>query len=150
MKLSQRGANLQTADLRGADLQTADLQAADLQAADLQAAYLRNTDLRNADLRNADLRNADLRNADLRNADLQAADLRNANLDFSCFPLWCGSFNMHVSVDLIQQLLYHLCRLKCDDPEWLSIRENIQSSANKAGIIGRHDLPLISAMEVKE
>ena len=54
-------------------------------------------DLREADLWEADLRKADLRKADLRGADLRGADLRGADLDdFSCLPLWCGSFDMKV------------------------------------------------------
>ena len=46
------------------------------------------------------------------NADLRNADLRNANLDFSAFPLWCGSLNMKVDMRLVHQLCYHICRLK--------------------------------------
>jgi uncharacterized protein YjbI with pentapeptide repeats len=49
--------------------------------------------------------------ADLRRANLREANLREANLDFSCFPLWCGSFQMIVDDRLIDQLKCHLKRL---------------------------------------
>jgi len=93
------------------DGKKADLQYADLQKADLQYADLRYADLRGADLRNADLQDADLRYADLRYANLQKADLRNANLDYSVFPLWCGSFDIITGDKLVKQLLSHIVRL---------------------------------------
>jgi len=106
-----RGTDLRKADLRKADLRKADLREADLWWADLRRADLRWADLRGADLREADLRWADLRWADLWGANLKGADLRGANLDFSCFPLWCGSFGMIVDEKLVYQLLYHIARL---------------------------------------
>ena len=64
--------------------------------ADLRNADLQNADLRGADLQNADLRYADLWRADLWRADLRYADLRGADIDYSCWPLWCGSFDAKV------------------------------------------------------
>ena len=46
---------------------------------------------------------------------LRRAYLRGADLDYSCFPLWCGSFDMTTDIRLPAQLAYHFCRLKCDD-----------------------------------
>ena len=79
--------------------------------ANLREADLREADLRGANLREADLRGADLREADLQGADLQGADLRRADLDFSCLPLWCGSFDMKVDTKLVWQIIAHLKRL---------------------------------------
>jgi len=73
---------------------------------------LRHADLRGANLRHANLRDADLRGANLRDADLSGANLSGANLDFSCYPLWCGSLDMKTDMRLVYQLCYHLCRLK--------------------------------------
>jgi len=86
------------ADLRGVDLHRADLYDADLHGADL----------RNANLRNADLRNAGRRDADLHGAGLHGADLRGANLDYSCWPLWCGSKEVKLDSEQIDQLCLHL------------------------------------------
>ena len=61
-------------------------------------------------MRNADLSGADLRYANLRYADLSGADLRGATFDFSCFPLWCGSFNIKADDRLLAQLLAHIAR----------------------------------------
>ena len=72
---------------------------------------MREANLRKADLRKTDLRWADLQEADLREADLRWANLRGADLDFSCFPLWCGSFNMKVDTRLIWQLIAHIGRV---------------------------------------
>jgi len=43
-------------------------------------------------------------------ANLQGADLQGADLDFSCFPLWCGSFGIKDDGRLFKQLLSHLAR----------------------------------------
>ena len=121
------GANLSSADLRGADLSDADLRGADLFDADL-----RDADLSDADLSDADLSGADLSGADLSHADLRYADLRGANVDFSSWPLWCGSLKgVKVDARIARQLAYHLCSVVCDDPEFTSIRDQILPFANK-------------------
>jgi len=94
-------------------------------------------DLREADLRGADLRGADLRGADLLEADLRGADLQGANLDFSVFPLWCGSFDMIVDKKIAAQLVYHVCRLKCDDKQVKKMQELLIPLANKFHRIGK-------------
>lgn len=66
--------------------------------------------LRGADLLNANLRGADLRSANLLDADLRCADLRDAKLDYSCWPLWCGSLDAYIDDRIARQLLYHLMR----------------------------------------
>ena len=76
-----------------------------------------------ADLRGADLRGADLRGANLRGADLREADLRGVDLDFSVWPLWCGSKNVKVDNRLVYQLVAHICGLDCNTPEFKEIRE---------------------------
>uniref|UniRef100_A0A6M3L404 Pentapeptide repeat-containing protein n=1 Tax=viral metagenome TaxID=1070528 RepID=A0A6M3L404_9ZZZZ len=58
----------------------------------------------------ATLAEADLRGANLRWADLRGADLRGADLDFSAFPLWCGSFQIKADERLIWQLIAHIKR----------------------------------------
>ena len=84
---------------------------ADLSYADLSNASLRNARLRNSDLSNSDLSNSDLRNTSLRNARLCNSDLSNAKLDFSCWPLWCGSRDVKADDRLVAQLLFHVTRL---------------------------------------
>ena len=86
-------------------------QRADLSGADLRGADLSHADLSGADLHYADLSHADLSGANLRRADLSHADLRGADLDFSCLPLWCGSFNIKDDGRLAKQLLGHIARL---------------------------------------
>ena len=117
-----RGADLSGADLSGADLRGADLSGADLRCAYLSGAYLSRANLSGADLRGADLSGADLSGADLSRADLRGADLSRANLsraylDFSCWPLWCGSKNVTVDRKIAAQLAMHFCGLVCDDAE---------------------------------
>ena len=75
-----------------------------------------NTDLREANLREANLIGANLTEADLIGANLTEADLRGANLteadlDFSCLPLWCGSFGLIADDRLVGQIIAHLTRL---------------------------------------
>ena len=103
----------------------------DLRGADLRGANLTDADLRGANLRGADLRGANLRGANLMGADLRGADLRGANIDFSCYPLWCGSLGLKADKRLACQLAYHLCSMQCDDAEYIKMRNSILGFANK-------------------
>jgi hypothetical protein len=128
-----RRANLSEADLRGADLRGADLSEADLsranlsranlsranlsranlsganlRRANLSEANLSGANLRRANLSEANLSGADLRWANLSGADLRWANLSRANLDFFCWPLWCGSLDVKLDVKQKRQLLYHV------------------------------------------
>ena len=100
-------ADLICADLSCADLICADLSRANLRGANLRGADLRGANLSDADLRGANLSDADLRGADLSRANLRGANLRGADLDYSAWPLWCGSLTADVDDRLVYQLLYH-------------------------------------------
>ena len=80
-----------------------------------ERANLNGVDLKGTDLSMANLREANLSMADLRRADLRRADLRGVDLDFSCWPLWCGSFGAKVDDRIVAQLICHLTRV--DDSE---------------------------------
>jgi hypothetical protein len=64
-------------------------------------------------------------------ANLGRADLSGANLDFSCWPLWCGTKGVKVDMKIVRQLLAHVAVLDCDDPIFKEIREAILSEAKK-------------------
>jgi len=89
----------------------ANLYRADLREANLYRANLCGADLYRANLYRANLCGANLCGADLYRADLCGADLYDANLDFSCLPLWCGSFGMIVDDRFVKQILCHFARL---------------------------------------
>ena len=108
-----------------------------------QTKNAKQADLRYADLRSANLESANLRYADLSYANLRTANLRSANLDFSVFPLWCGSFNIIVDQRLPFQLAYHICRLKSEDPEVKELQNLLIPYANKTHLIKDYNLPLI-------
>ena len=82
-----------------------------------------------ANLHGANLRDADLCEANLRGADLSNADLRGVNLDFSCWPLRCGSNHVKVDRKIAAQLAAHFCALDCDDPDYLAAREAVLAFA---------------------
>lgn len=63
--------------------------------------------------------------------DLSEADLRGANLDYSCYPLWCGSLHLKADKRLACQLAYHLCSIQCDDAEYIKMRNSILDFANQ-------------------
>ena len=73
--------------------------------------------LRGANLRGANLMGANLMEADLRGANLWEADLRGANLDYSSWPLWCGSLSVQIDNKLARQLIYHVLRTVAASPE---------------------------------
>ena len=59
------------------------------------------------------------------------ADLSGADIDYSCWPLWCGSLDVKVDKRIACQLAYHFCRLDCDDPEYIKARNAVVSFANQ-------------------
>jgi len=97
----------------------------------LHRANLRGANLRGANLREANLYGANLCEADLYGADLREANLHRADLDFSCFPLWCGSFNMKVDLRLMAQLAYHFCKLDCQDENLKHYQKYLVPLANQ-------------------
>jgi uncharacterized protein YjbI with pentapeptide repeats len=134
-----RGANLSCADLRDADLSGANLSCADLSDADLSGASLSGADLSGADLSGAYLSGADLSGAYLRGADLRGANLSGASLDYSCWPLWCGSNNVKVDAKIAAQLAAHFCALDCKDEGYQKARNAILKFAltsHRAGDLG--------------
>ena len=100
-----------------ANLSGADLRWANLYEANLSGSNLRGSDLCEANLSGANLRETDLSEANLRGADLRWANLRGADLNFSAFPLWCGSFDIMDDGRLIKQLLGHIARINCSDKD---------------------------------
>jgi hypothetical protein len=88
-------------------------------------ADLRGVDLRGADLRGADLSLANLSLANLSGANLRGVDLRGANLDFSCWPLSCGSKGVKVDAKIAAQLAAHFCVLDCKDKGYLAARKAV-------------------------
>lgn len=69
-------------------------------------------------------------------ADLRRADLIGADLDFACWPLWCGSLAVKVCKRIAVQLAYHFCKLDCDDPEYIAARNAILDFANQFHRVG--------------
>ena len=63
-------------------------------------------------------------------ADLQRADLQGANIDFACWPLWCGGLHVQTDARLMRQLAYHFCAQECDDPEYIHYRNLLLPFAN--------------------
>jgi uncharacterized protein YjbI with pentapeptide repeats len=120
------------ADLRWADLRGANLTRANLTRAALTWANLTRADLTDANLTRADLTEANLAEANLTRANLAEANLTRADIDFSCWPLWCGSKNVKVDDKIARQLAAHFCVLDCDDPEYIAAREAILQFARKS------------------
>ena len=75
--------------------------------ADLSNSNLSNSNLSRADLGGANLRGADLSDSILRGANLSRSDLRDSDIDYSAWPLWCGSLKAYVDDRIAIQLLYH-------------------------------------------
>ena len=119
-------ANLTGANLVGANLAGANLRRADLTGANLVS----------ANLKGVDLTDADLMAADLRDVNLKGANLVGANLDYSGWPLWCGSFDVKVDKRIVAQLAYHFCRLDCDDPEYQEAKKTLSKLANQFHRVG--------------
>jgi len=89
----------------------ANLVGAHLVGAHLEWANLERANLVGANLVGANLERANLEWANLERAHLVGANLVGAILDFSCFPLWCGSFTAKADDRLVLQLFAHIARL---------------------------------------
>ena len=92
--------------------------------ADLYGADLSGANLSGANLSGADLSGANLRGANLYDANLSGANLSGAGLDFSCWPLWCGSLHVKIDDRIAHQLIYHVCSAVVSSPE---ISDSIKS-----------------------
>ena len=92
----------------------------------------------------ADLRYANLCSADLCSADLREADLRDANLDYSAWPLWCGSLGVHIDDRLALQLLYHTLynvaysEHVSDEVKRTLLTPEIVALANRSHVVSEH------------
>ena len=79
---------------------------------------------------------ANLIDANLHRANLCDADLRGVNIDYSCWPLWRGSFDVIVDRRIAAQLAYHFCRVICDDPEVIQCQKALYELANTFHRVG--------------
>ena len=104
---------------------------ANLSKANLSEADLSWVDLSEADLRGANLSGVNLRGANLSKANLSEAKLIEADIDYSCWPLWCGSKGVKVDKRIAAQLAYHFCWLDCDDADYIKARNAVLFLANQ-------------------
>ena len=74
--------------------------------------------------------------ANLHRTYLCDADLRGVNIDYLCWPLWCGSFDVIVDRRIAAQLAYHFCRVICDDPEVIQCQKALYKLANTFHRVG--------------
>ena len=70
--------------------------------------------------------------ANLEGANLRGANLERVNIDFSCWPLWCGTKNVRVDIKIIRQLLAHVCCLDNTSKEYKEIKKLILPFAKKS------------------
>ena len=104
----------------------------------LEIQSLPRADLRGRNLQEADLRGTDFLRVDFWGADFRGADFRGTNLDFSCFPLWCGSFDIKADLRLAAQIAYHFCRIDFDGClEAQEAQKSLMELANKFHRIGK-------------
>ena len=141
VQVNLENTDLEKANLEDAILVRANLKDANLEGANLKGAILVSANLEGANLEGATLENTDLEYAILDGVNLKGANLKGANLDYSCWPLWCGSFDVEVDTRIAAQLAYHFCRLNCDDPEYVMARNAIVKFANKFHLVGDSGIP---------
>jgi uncharacterized protein YjbI with pentapeptide repeats len=95
----------------GINLSRANLSGANLRGVVFTGANLYGANLYGANLSGADLSGANLYGADLSRANLSGANLYGADIDFSSWPLWCGSKDAKIDVRQAKQLLAHALRV---------------------------------------
>jgi hypothetical protein len=117
--------------LTHANLTDAGLSRANLSRANLTHANLADADLSRANLSRADLAHADLPDANLDRANLTHANLTDADIDYSSWPLWCGTRNVEVDWEGFKQFVGHINWLKCSDPRAKLIQEFLMPYARE-------------------
>ena len=85
-----------------------------------------------ANLSRANLSGANLSRANLSRANLSGANLSGADLDFSAWPLWCGTVGVVVDSRIAYQLAAHVCAVVCDDPDVIAMQEALRPWAEKS------------------
>lgn len=78
--------------------------------------------------------------ADLQRVDLEGAQLQGADIDYSCWPLWCGGLDVHLDNEQLKQIAYHLVRNglfsnKASDETKEELRK-ILDFANESHLVG--------------
>lgn len=115
------------ANMTGANMTGADLTGANLTGANMTGAYMSH----------ANLTGATMTDANLTRANMSCANMTDAILDFSCWPLWCGSFTVRIDAQIAAQLAYHLLRV------WPDAKTDLVSLANSWKGIEKHELKRI-------
>ena len=78
-----------------------------------------------------DLSYTSLRGANLTRAKMDGASIEGADIDFSCWPLWCGSLKVKTDVRQAAQLAYHLRSMQCEDEDFVKMGNSMLDFANK-------------------
>ena len=90
----------------------------------------RYVDMTGADMRGADMTDVDMTGADMRGADMRYANMTGANIDYSSFSLSCSFLNIKIDKRIAAQLMYHVCSMDCDDPDFIKARNSVLDFAN--------------------
>lgn len=110
----------------------ANLESANLKGVNLKGANLIYANLEGVNFADANLTCANLEGVNFKGADLKRANLIGANIDYSCWPLWCGSLrNVRIDKRIFAQLVYHICRVIVDDDECKAAQRALYPIANQ-------------------
>ena len=105
-----------------------------------ERANLRGANLSGAHLHRADLSGAHLHGANLPGANLSEAHLSGANMDFSCWPLGCGTKDVKVDMEFTKQFAMHFTWLCCDAPDFIKAQKYMANYCKNAAVKERHGL----------
>jgi len=101
------GKGIEVAVKQGISLAHADLRHIDLDNRDLSGGEFTSADFRNSRLSRTDFRGANLWDAEFHGANMHGMDIRGAGIDFTSWPLWCGSVGVIVDEKQARQILAH-------------------------------------------
>ena len=102
--------DLSYSDMRQSDLSHSDLSHSNLLCSNLLGSNMSHSDMSHSNLLDSNLRHSDLSHSNLLGSNLRHSDLSHSDIDYSCWPLWCGSLDVHIDDRIARQLLYHLMR----------------------------------------
>lgn len=123
-------------DLSNSTIDMMHMRGGKLSRLELDNSTVRNTEARDVEMPEISMIDTNMTNVSIIScniimADLTGAKFINVTLDYSGFPLHCGSFDFTSDIKIPAQLAYHLCRIICDDPIVIKAQSHLNELANK-------------------
>lgn len=123
------GARLEKVSARRSVFLVCEIESAYAEGSDFSATQFNSCNMDSCDMNNAILHGVQFCRCNTRGMHLNGSDMTGANIDYSAWPMWCGSYGVKVDRRLFEQLVMHLCGVVVDDREYWNVQQTLKSIA---------------------